>query len=480
MTRRIAVVVPPIEDFYFTEHRNSSLGARTVAGLLSESGCEVRFFNFIGAKGGRGRKCSIALPGPLEYLQPFLKPAVNSAKTRDGFFSGYYRFGPADVECAAEVAAAKPDAVFLSLFAFAYAREANEFARHCRDALPGVPLIIGGPGGSVYPEYFLRTGTYSAACTGEAEIIIPEILKAITEGLPNPANGICMDAARITDAADIFPVWHLSKGKRRILTTALSRGCPLNCSFCSTRITHGKGFRCGSAAKWLEALPEAPRNMPVDINLEDDNLLYEPGLLFELLDGIRYRFPAGTLMMENGIDFRLLNSGNVQKLMQAGMSHFNISMGMAGGRETGRQTDAYLRALELIDGLGGWATTYCIPGGWDDTPYAAGKTLGFLAKNATQIGISMFYPVPGIAGFEDRALFDTLPADLAKGSSAYPWTGSLTTEDLITAFLLARWINREHFYEKKLLTEKEEPELPRNVPISGTVIEGYLEGICSS
>ncbi|MDO9263780.1 MAG: hypothetical protein Q7U02_07430, partial [Desulfosalsimonadaceae bacterium] len=56
-------------------------------------------------------------------------------------------------------------------------------------------------------------------------------------------------------------------------------------------------------------------------------------------------------------------------------------------------------------------------------------------------GISLFYPVPGIPDYTDTRIFDRGPPSLCAGSSAFPWNGSLTTGQMVTAFRLARLVN---------------------------------------
>jgi len=53
----------------------------------------------------------------------------------------------------------------------------------------------------------------------------------------------------------------------------------------------------------------------------------------------------------------------------------------------------------------------------------------------------LFYAVPGIAGFENKAMFDMIAPCCCCGSSAYPWNKKLSTLTLITAFRISRYIN---------------------------------------
>ena len=63
------------------------------------------------------------------------------------------------------------------------------------------------------------------------------------------------------------------------------------------------------------------------------------------------------------------------------------------------------------------------------------------------MGISLFYPVPGLPGFRDiHNPFSKSGSHLCAGSAAFPWSGSLTTAQMITAFRMARYVN---FTQKK-------------------------------
>jgi hypothetical protein len=83
-----------------------------------------------------------------------------------------------------------------------------------------------------------------------------------------------------------------------------------------------------------------------------------------------------------------------------------------------------------------------------------------LIEKETTIGVSLFYPVPGLPGFRDLKIFDTLSPTLCCGSSAWPWNNSLSTETLVTAFRIARVINCMHSFD---LTDQEHEVITRTI-----------------
>jgi hypothetical protein len=69
------------------------------------------------------------------------------------------------------------------------------------------------------------------------------------------------------------------------------------------------------------------------------------------------------------------------------------------------------------------------------------ETISYLHGLKTSIGISLYYPVPGLADWQDKELFLKIPSFMCCGASAYPWNRSLGTKELVTAFRLARASN---------------------------------------
>ena len=132
--------------------------------------------------------------------------------------------------------------------------------------------------------------------------------------------------------------------------------------------------------------------------------------------------------------------------MRLGFDRFNLSLGTTSAEDGERQDrkidlDRYRAVLEVIARAGLPSTTYFIAGLGADTTLAVTERLLLLAGLPTLVGISLYYPVPGIEGFDPPPRLLLEHPGLARGSFAYPWTGSLSTAELVTAFRLARFAN---------------------------------------
>jgi anaerobic magnesium-protoporphyrin IX monomethyl ester cyclase len=182
------------------------------------------------------------------------------------------------------------------------------------------------------------------------------------------------------------------------------------------------------------------------LNFEDDNLFADRDYAFEVIRYARKKLNGPAIIEENGIDSGFLDTELLDTLIDLGLNRLNLSLGSLDSRVLAKagRNPGESRIAELTShasGQGVESVTYFICGLPGDTEQTVAKNLLFLASLETKIGISLYYPVPGLQGFEDKTVFIDSPARLCCGSSAYPWTKTLPTTLLVTAFRLARFLN---------------------------------------
>ena len=410
----IAVVIPPVKDFYFSHRRFASLGAIKGAEILNKTGFTSNIFDFT-----NGARHKIDLPQPIHYLNKYI---MQEEKGSCSFFTSYTHFGNNTDKCASVIAAGNYDAVFVSLFAFCYADSAIDFAKSLRKIKPHIKIIACGAGVSVFPEYFKEY--FDFAIIGEAEIFfewvskpgIADIFASCSPDFILPKSGL---ENRHTQTGDFTPSIGIPYTDKKIICVSimLSRGCLKKCRFCSNFITHGRGFRntdpeiLKETLGCMAAVFAEHKNKKIFINIEDDNILCDKHVFLKQLEiikefFIRLGFAKLFFSAENGLDYMLLDKDTCSILINDyNFRQFNFTLTSSDKNVTESQKrDSDLKKLEnVLFYLGERnipAVTYFIAGLDSDSPEKAVNSLLFLAKTPGLSGISMFYAVPGIEGFD--------------------------------------------------------------------------------
>ena len=421
---RVALIQPPLRDFYQTPHRHAALGCFSIKKLLERAGHQVSFYNF---PLWTDRKATPGLPKELAYLKPFLIPGETGPLS---WFSQRKHYGPSFEECAGIVLQDAPDLVMISCFAWCYAGETLRMAQTLREQSPGLLLETGGAGVSVNPGWFKETGLFNRVRTGPAE----ENLKDFP-GMHDQSPPV---TAVLTQTSSYrgFPQY----------ATMLTRGCPARCAFCANHLTLGREFRKIPAQEILKLLEETGDEQ-FHLNLEDDNLLADKEYFLDFLDRFHARYPGATLSAENGLDYRKLDIPLADRLIAGGVIRFNLSLASVDSEILSDQNriskPEKLQAILLhLEKRGIPGVTYFISGLPGDTAESVCRNILFLAGLPTETGISPFYAVPGLPGFEHPGEngLPTFPG-IYCGSSVYPWNRNLTTSRQITAFRLSRLSN---------------------------------------
>lgn len=455
--KKAAVVVPPIQDFYFTYHRFSALGAKIVHKILEKFVPSPLFYNYPLLK---NKPLSVDIPEKMSYLKRFINENENS---RISYFTKYKHFGPSIDSCAEEIFNANVNMCLISCFAFCYSHTAIELAKELKNRNQDVLIIAGGSGVSASPETFLNSGAIDFIVSNEAEISLPMLLKAIIynsialNSIPNIGwkdnnINIFSDKKIYTTSTDIEPIVTITEEKKNTLylSTTLSRGCTFSCQFCSNRMSQGPHFRtvnCNMLKQEITIIAEKLKDnkKQVFLNFEDDNILLDYDFLKEIVIFCKNHFKTISFSFENGIDYRLLTPERCQELIQYGVRQFNFSIATTNisiSKSEHRTYDfpALEKLYEITNKNNVPVISYFICGFPDDNYETIIKNLLYLYKKPGIIGISLFYAIPGLMN-SDLINANIQYPYLFAGSSAFPWNNSLSTETLISTFRISRLVN---------------------------------------
>jgi radical SAM superfamily enzyme YgiQ (UPF0313 family) len=129
----------------------------------------------------------------------------------------------------------------------------------------GIPTVMGGIHASMMPEEALHY--CDTVVKGEAENIWPRVLEDFEAGkLKKQYEGTWADLDNLpSPRRDILRNSYYQWG-----SIQTSRGCPMNCTFCSVTAFNGRRFRRRPIDEVIEELKQVPQNK---IMITDDNLI---------------------------------------------------------------------------------------------------------------------------------------------------------------------------------------------------------------
>jgi radical SAM superfamily enzyme YgiQ (UPF0313 family) len=148
----------------------------------------------------------------------------------------------------------------------------REVIASCR-SFSHAPIILGGAGYSIFPQSALRYVGADIGVQGEGEVVFPILVERIGQGgqagdlpgihLPGqPAEGRSfepnLDALPLPEPRLWIPCG--AETPNLWVPVQSRRGCPLDCSYCSTSVIEGRSIRRRSpepTVKWLTELKDA-------------------------------------------------------------------------------------------------------------------------------------------------------------------------------------------------------------------------------
>ena len=457
----ILLIQPPIRDFYLTAKRTIPYGLACIASALVESGFSVDILDALATSKARVRD----LPEQMHYLRRYYGRPDRSPFA---LFDTYRHYGYSFDYIGKK---AKESGAFLvgvsSLFT-PYAREAIRTAETVKSFYPDCKIVMGGHHPTALPQSVMKSTAVDFVLRGEGEVSMPVLARALSAGGPlDSIPGIALrrddGSLRINPPAqmqhpDDFPppAMHLVKRqfyRRRqgaSLAIVASRGCPMQCSYCSVGARSFLEHRRKRVASVVAEIENALDHGDVGfIDFEDENLSLDRRWFMNLLQAIQHRFGSGRFELRamNGLYPPSLDDQVVGEMKAAGFRSLNLSLGSTSGQQLERfkrpdVRNAFDRALQMAENYGLNAVGYIICSAPFQAAVDSVDDLLYLARRRVLAGVSVFYPAPGSLDYERCQRHDLLPADLScLRSSALPVSHMTTRTETATLLRLTRILN---------------------------------------
>ncbi|GLI33092.1 B12-binding domain-containing radical SAM protein [Desulforhabdus amnigena] len=506
----ILLIQPPIRDFYLTAKRTIPYGLACIAASLIKEGFSVEILDGLATSKSR----IIPWPEEMSYLREYYGKADFSPFA---LFHSFKHFGYSFQHLGE---AAKRSGAFLvgisSLFT-AYSTEALQTAEAVRAAHPHCRIVVGGHHATEMPERVLQCGAVDFVLRGEGEVSMPKLARALREktsleSVPGIVHrkidrSIRLSPPALMEDLDLYPLpamsliqqKHYQRSRKAGTVVMASRGCPMQCTYCSMGASSCISYRRRSVDRVLHEIEVAVLQQGAGfIDFEDENISLQKDWFLELLKGIRelcrrgaehhqgsssnlphrliphltfghdtapdpkpsspcwgeglgkdssQSFITPELRAMNGLFPPTLDEEVVKTMKEAGFKTLNLSLGTTSQEQlrSFRRPDvvrAFDAALSHAEKYGLEAVGYIIVGAPGQTAADSISDLLFLASRRVLAGVSVYYPSPGSVDFKKCEEAGILPSRLSlMRSTAIPISHTTTREESVTLLRLGRILN---------------------------------------
>lgn len=321
MNKRVLLIHPWIYDFAAFDLWARPVGLLYIAGVLRSAGycvdyidCLDRFHPVV--------QDSCVKRGSFEYgCGNYYAEEVEKPEPIKWVQRKYSRYGmPLDLFASLLESASKPDAVLISS-RMTYWYPGVELAVDLvRKHFPNVPVILGGTYASLCEAHAKRVCKPDLLVTGEGE---GSILPILAELLQHSLSDLEMQ----TDLDDLpYPAYDLLSNQSA-LCVLTSRGCPMNCFYCSSKKLFPE-FRQRNVANVVKEIEFYVREYHTqDIAFIDDALLVNRQLHIEpILDGLIERNVNVRFHTPNGLHCAMIDERFARKMYRAGFKTIRLSL----------------------------------------------------------------------------------------------------------------------------------------------------------
>jgi radical SAM superfamily enzyme YgiQ (UPF0313 family) len=384
------------------------------------------------------------LPGFSGYYSEGVASIAALAKRAGHEFKLFHVTRPVDPgQLARKIAATQPDLVGFSCMThtFSYLKT---FAKAIKQALPGVPTLMGGVHAILNPEESIRAEGLDAVCLGEGEGAMPEVFRRIQRRQPlddvlglwvksgdrimRNANAPMVEDLDSLPPPDrsVFDFERLVSTREKVLYVFASRGCPYKCPFCSNeairnQFPNAKNYlRYKSVERVCEEIESARRYFPkglLGIYFQDEILTMKKSWFVRFAEIYPKRIG---LPFNCNLRADLVSESTADLLKKSGCN--SVSLGLESGVESIRHavvgkpiSDAEChRAFNRLRERGIRINTFNMVGLPGETSDDALNTVFFNAEaNVDKSMVSIFCPYPGTPlhkqAFADGILTDHMP-----------------------------------------------------------------------
>ncbi len=412
---RLLLINPWIYDFAAYDFFARPLGLLYLAGWLRDRGAAVHYLDCLDVPHSR--------PGPWGTGR-YPKEIVPTPAPLQDIPRRFGRYGISRADFRARLdRLPRPDAVLVtSLMTYWYPGVVAAI-RLVREHFPQAPVILGGIYATLCPEHARMVSGADLVLPGPWETGLPPVLAEL---------GMSQFSAAVPPDLDALPYPALDLLRHlHYIPILTSRGCPLDCDYCASRLLQPDYRRRRPYAVAAELAHWRERLGLKEVAFYDDALLLGfQGHLLVLLEELARRRLSFRFHTPNGLQARLITPEVAGRLKRAGFATLRLGVETAApgaprqDRKLGAgELEAALAHLRQAGFASGEIGVYLLTGlpGQDEGEVAASirrvKRLG-----ATPV-LAYYSPIPGTALWPEAVAasrYDLANEPLCHNNSGFP------------------------------------------------------------
>jgi radical SAM superfamily enzyme YgiQ (UPF0313 family) len=433
--KNILLINPWIYDFAAYDFWLKPLGLLSIAGIVERhSRCRVNLVDCLARSGRASVRCGPAKP---DGRGPFPKEEVPKPPVLRGIPRRYSRYGISVDEFTAALAAAPvPDLVLMTgLMTYWYpgVQAAIDLVRR---TFGGVPVVLGGAYPTLAPDHARTHSGADRIVVGPGENGILAIIREVL------GDGLA-DDVRFPGLADLPRPSFGLMADRTWLPVLTSRGCPLRCSFCASRLL-APGFEQRDPSAVVDEIVDSSSRFGTKhfVFYDDALLMNKAGHIVPILDGVLASGAAASFHAPNGLHVREIDE-DLAKLMRRAdvrsiyLSQESMDDSFLRERSPKVSPGEFERALSCLEKAGyrrDAIHAYLIVG----LPGQSAESVRDSVRRVRELGavprLAHFSPIPGTADWERLVDGGALAADADpllhnKTVGPYLW-GGLSPEEI--------------------------------------------------
>jgi len=314
------------------------------------------------------------------------------------------------------VAENTPDIIGISCNFTSYTKASYKIAHLMKTFFPEALLVMGGAHPSMDYEGAFSSCPIDVVVVGEGELTFLELVKAVQNSSPlknvkgliyRDGTGIHRNESReLMKNISVLPVpdrsyvnqetyckinrkmYFLSRGKR-VASIMTSRGCPFECTFCSTHLVWKRFFRLRPSEAVIDEMAYLRKNYGIDeFIINDDQFFGNKKRVYAILDAIFKKGWKIYLNIASGASVWLLNEDLLMKLKKAGL--YRVTFPIETGNENSRayikkkiDFDSTRKLVKTANHLGIWTYANFIIG----FPYETRREIAKTVNYAVSLGL---------------------------------------------------------------------------------------------